>query len=247
MRFLQVSFLLLLISEKAFSADAAKPASEFEYPELMVSPSASERLAQEAKEESGERYTQHWAIQSSAAMTLLAGIMAGSDPGKNPDSEKPQIIKSAAMAGKYVGGGWLALTGAMTFMYSPYKSGQKDLAKLPHGNKREQLAYERIAEEGLAFPANVSRTLKWTSFISNAAVGALIAGSASNDSTKIFGTLAFGGSLIPLLFETNWSRVYNNQELYKKRVYGPLTSISPTLLPQENGSYTPGWTLSMSF
>jgi hypothetical protein len=204
---------------------AAGSTSDFEYPELMVSPSASERLQIQAKSENSESYTSHWAIQTSAATTLLAAILAGSDPGKDSASndDEPKANKTASLAGMAVGGGWLALTGVMSAVYSPYRSGLSDLSKIKKSNKKETLAYERFAEEALATPAHVSVVMKWASFVSNAVVGSMIVSSSKNDSTKILGGLAIATSSLPLLFSHNWERTYQNQENYKKRVYGPIT------------------------
>jgi hypothetical protein len=112
----------------------------------------------------------------------------------------------------------------MTATYRPYLTASKEISGLPRASKRELLAYERLAEEGLSKPAHISRVLKWTSFVSNAAAGALIASSAGNNSTKVFGGLASAMSFLPLFFDHEWEHNHNRQQDYKRRVYGPVTN-----------------------
>lgn len=215
---------LSFLSAATFAAEPTKSAvAEYEYPELLVSPSASERLTQEAKVEDKNRYKEHWAIQVSAVSTLFAGVLAGSDPGKASNSDETKPIKTASLASIAVGGGWLAITGAMSAMYSPYQSGAKELATLPRGSKKETLAYERRAEEELAYPARISKVMKWSSFISNAAASGLVASNAQNNSAKIMGGISVINSLLPILFDHTWELNQKYQEDYKRRVYGPIS------------------------
>lgn len=46
--------------------------------------------------------------------------------------------------------------------------------------------------------------------------------------TKITGGIAALASVAPLLFETSWERVGDTHREYKKRIYGPLTSVMPS-------------------
>lgn len=231
MRQLVFGLLFSLIGQTA-KAQGTKTTLEFEYPELLVSPSASERLALEAKQENKNRWTNHWTIQSSAMTTLIAAFAAGSDPGRDPgdqNSNGKKGIKSAQMAGLAVGGGWLVTTSVLSAMYSPYRSGLVGLSKMPRTNKREMLAYERLSEEALAVPANIASVMKWGSLLSNAAVGAYILGESESDSTKVAGSLAVIASTLPLFFSHDWELTKSNQDLYKKRIYGPIGSGSFSL------------------
>ena len=225
----------VIISTLPLTAFAAAENRDFDYPELVVSPSASERLATEAKTEAKNRWTTHWAIQSSSAMTLLAGLSANSDPGRSaPKDGQVAMIKTASTLATYIGGGWLVATGVMSAMYTPYKSGMSGLAGLSQGNKKDKLAYERYAEEALESPARLACVMKWASFLSNATASGLVASQASNSMTQTLGGLSTLASIAPLLFEHEWSSVYRFQSDYKKRVYGPLTSASFSLIPRNN-------------
>jgi hypothetical protein len=99
-------FAATFITHAVIAADSPKPNTDFEYPELMVAPSASDRLQLQAKSENSNRYTDHWAIQTSAATTLIAAILSGSDPGKETttDDTKPKATKTASTAGIAIGG-----------------------------------------------------------------------------------------------------------------------------------------------
>src|SRR5262249_20459832 len=54
---------------------------EFDYPELLVTPSASERLKMEAKSEKSAGLSRMLPIEISGALTLLAGATSLNDPG----------------------------------------------------------------------------------------------------------------------------------------------------------------------
>ena len=232
----------VLLANPLFAAEApvkpAEPASrissEYEYPELMVSPSASDRLSQEAKNEAKNSWKAHWTFESSAALTILAGVLSASDPGKKKDlaDGETAMTKTASLAAYSIGGGWLALSAFLSTSYSPYRSGAQDLAAMNRGTtKRDQLAYERHAEESLSRPARIARVLKWASFATNLAAGGLILGAAKNDTTKIAGGVAVIGSFLPLMFEHPWAESYRFQEDYKKRIYGPLVYQNVSLVP----------------
>src|SRR4051812_12685888 len=71
-------------------------AADYDYPELMVTPSASERLTMQGKSEESKRWTTHLPIQASALMTLTAGIL-----------QKDKNGARTGLAGIAVGGSWL--------------------------------------------------------------------------------------------------------------------------------------------
>jgi hypothetical protein len=233
--FLLLSTCFFCSSTTLFAADA----KEFDYPELLVSPSASERLQQEAKDEQKSRWTNHWAIQASALATLMAGITSNSDPGKNVEAAttKGEELgsKSAAKAALYVGGSWLAITAGMSVFYSPYQNGWSRIQGMPQSSKKDKLAFERYAEEALFAPARVATFMKWASFLTNAGANAAIIQNAANSSTKTLGMIGIAGSTFPLIFDHHWSEIYRVQGEYKKKIYGSLTSANISILPHNNG------------
>ena len=235
MRFNGFMAALVTTSMSAGAAFAAET-KEFEYPELLVSPSASERLANEAKAENKNRWSAHWAIQASALSTLMAGAISNGDPGKRSETAakngEEAGSKSAAKAATYVGGFWLVTTTAMSAIYTPYQSGLSKLQGLSQTNKKDKLAYERYAEEAIDAPSRVATVMKWASFVSNAGANATIMGNAANSTTKTFGGIGLVASTLPLVFEHQWSTVSRYQGEYKKRIYGPLSNVNFSLTPK---------------
>lgn len=231
-----------LISALALSLTASLPlvsyaagdAKEFEYPELLVSPSASDRLAGEAKNENKRRWSAHWAIQASAMTTLLAGVASSGDPGVPTKDGTETNTKIAGTMAKYIGAIWLGTTGIMSATYTPYQTGMAGLKGMAQGTKKERLAYERRAEEALYAPSSVATIMKWTSFLSNLAASALVMSSATQGSTKLMGTIGILGSILPVAFEHDWNSVERYQNEYKKRIYGPLADVSVSIVPHNN-------------
>lgn len=194
---------------------AAAETKEFEYPELLVSPSASERLAAEAKTENKHRWSAHWAIQASAMTTLLAGLSSSGDPGVATKDGTEAKTKIAGTMAKYIGVIWLGTTGVMSATYTPYQTGMAGLKGMAQGTKREKLAYERSAEEALYAPSSVATVMKWTSFVSNLAANAMVMSAATQGSTKLMGTIGIIGSILPVAFEHGWNSVERYQTEYK--------------------------------
>ena len=151
------TFVVVALFSQGVSAQVAaqgaanKAGDEYQYPELLVSPSASDRLKDEAKNEERNAWSVNLPMQVSAASTFIAGLVAISDPGKKSDNEKSvsaenkDKIKWAGYTGLIVGGGWLGATSMMAMKYRPYKSGEKEVNKIAGGDKKQQLGRERIA------------------------------------------------------------------------------------------------------
>ncbi|MCX6108813.1 MAG: hypothetical protein NTZ90_04315 [Proteobacteria bacterium] len=199
---------------------------EFEYPELSVTPSASERLQLEAKSESAQPWTAHIPTQASALMTLFASTQAMHDPGRSKSQSGTPLVQSVGLAGVLISLGWIGATAGLSASYRPYGAGVQDIKHLPAGSKREQLSRQRLAEESLEAPATLSRRLKWLSVVSNVTIAGLIAATAGNDMTKVVGGLAAGAAFAPLIFPEHWEDVGNAHQDYKKRIYGPVTSAT---------------------
>jgi hypothetical protein len=200
----------------AFSGEPVKT-SEWEYPELVVSPRASERLEREAKAEKSSQ-AMHWPVQLSGAMTFAAGLLQFAQPDRARDPDR-----YAAWTGVGVGGAWLLATWLMQQNYEPYSDGHADVSAMPSKTQREQLARERAAEQVIHDAARNGRRLQWFSFVSNAAAAAYLVSNARNDSVaKIASVGALVTSLTPLLFPSHWIDVEKQQSDYKKRIFGPV-------------------------
>jgi hypothetical protein len=230
------SIALIVALPLATGTGMAADNKDFEYPELLVSPSASDRLANEAKNENKDRWSIHWAIQASALTTLMAGLQSNGDPGKNADeaARKGEEVgsKTAAKTATYVGGLWLVATTAMSASYTPYQSGVNGLKGMPQANKKDRLAYERYAEESIYGASRVATVMKWTAFATNAGASMMVVQNAYKPMTRGMGALAVVGSTLPLLFEHRWNSVQRFQGEYKKRIYGPLSQVQFSLMPK---------------
>jgi len=211
----------------------AEAKTSYDYPELLVTPLASERLQMEAKDEDKTAWTNQMPVLLSAAGTMFAGIVAMNDPGAKedgtkrdtPSGERPDIY-FAGLVTTIVGAGWVATSSYLALKHRPYSNGIKDISKLPFKTKREQLIRERIAEEHLMAPSGIASKIKWISFASNLSLAAFIRSEAYDDNTKILSTLAAGLTFLPFVFENKWHTVAGQHETYKKKIYGPVSGLA---------------------
>ncbi len=220
---------------------AAPPASKegYQYPELLVVPKASQKLASEAKAETKNRFRAHYILQIPAIMTLTAGLGASG----------MQDAKSKEVGGiaTGVGLGWLLTTVGLSMMYTPYATGQAEVNALADKNLEQNLLKERRAEEALALPAYMMRRIQYISAVTN--FGASIAVTSleeDNQKVKAIAGLAAAAAFLPLIFEHPWISTYDQQQDYKKKIYGPVAQL--TMLSQpKTGHLTPGLELSLRF
>lgn len=224
------------------SAPYASAATDLEYPELVVSPRASERLEMESKEEPKRRWTTHLPVQASALATLTAGLfqLGFVDDAKDPSNY-------SALTGISVGAAWLIGTYFIGAHYKPYQSGNEKIAALAKKTPRERLIAERLAEEEIAAAASTGRKLAYASILTN--LGASIYMISQAESKAVAGISA-ALSLAPFFFRYHWGTVAHQQQEYKKKIYGPIASISttPTLLPDfANQRLVPGFAMQLAF
>jgi len=165
--------LVFTTTNSALFADDAK-STQYDYPELLVTPRATERLKIEARDEESSVWTMHLPIQASALVTTMAGVMALSDKGEKKDQEKEDAAKNAGQLGIGIGIGWLATTAFVSATYRPYKTALAEVKKLPGKSKQEELTQERFAEEGLLAPARLARRLNLLAVSTNIVAGGYI-------------------------------------------------------------------------
>jgi len=231
--------LFFLISTAA--VDFVK-AAEFEYPELNVTPRASDRIDQEAAREAGRRWSRHAPILFSGLMTLSAGILQNG----NVDLSKDQF-KDSPSRGMIVGGVWVGLMSYLATSYHPYESAAKELSTMPRKTVREQLARERYAEARIASAASLAKKLRYLSIFSNAAVsGYMLSKVEKYTLAQGMDILALSSAFAPLLFRNYWEEVAEEQADYKKRIYAPVASTGFLLEPLTNAP-SPAFFLSFFF
>lgn len=232
----------LLFHLQAFAA----PEPELTYPELLVTPRASERLEMEAKRESANPWTRFIPLQISAMTTFTAGLIHQGDPAtvlvggfKNTNAQT---------AGLIAGGGWLVTTLALSAFYRPYTAAQDESSGLPRKTPREQLTRERLAEESLESMGQLMCRLNWLSFATHAGVAGLMAAKADRDLDRIvLPGMVLAAAFTPIVFTSRMQRVSREQRTYKKRIYGPVASLTPGMLSFAPGRIAPGLAFTLSF
>ncbi|MBT4762694.1 MAG: hypothetical protein HOO06_13435 [Bdellovibrionaceae bacterium] len=242
-KFLYLLPLLTLLSSPTLFAKTSD--GDLNYPELMVTPRASERLAIEAKKEAnmdGYWYKQHMTLQLSALATLVSGVQSsGYTPEDNTQTqEQLDSIKFAQI----VGVGWLAITTYMVSEYRPYKKSYAEIKKLPRRYKKEKLTRERISEEHLRKTSTIGKRLAWSSFVTNFLASAAVA-SSSGGNASIFAGISTLVSLGPIFIDYNWEEVYDSHLEYKKKIYGPVAHTG--ILKNSDNKYIPALYLSYNF
>jgi hypothetical protein len=230
--------LVLLLACPGYGLAQAPSAKEgYQYPELLVVPKASQRLTTLANQESKTRFRTHLVFQVPAFFTLMAGASAM--------SMKEAQSKEAAAIASGIGLGWIVGTMGLSAMYTPYRNGQQDIAGLGEKTLEQQLAKERRAEEALHFPAYLMRRVQYIAAFTNFA-GAIAITSLpeENEKVKAVAGIAAVMAFLPLVFDHPWIINYDQQQEYKKKIYGPLAEL--TLLPESTQEkVTPGpWALA---
>ena len=263
------STLVAAFSITAFALQAAPLASQarastdkFDYPELSVTPRASDRIEMEAGKEDGRRWSAQIpnlvpAAGVFAASLIQAGKSIPSDPGK--DSSR----SSSATIGMVAGGGWLAYSVYAALTENTYANATQELKALPKGSTREQLTRERMAEEILHRRARQARALRIAESLTllgasaylfvnsvddvagttNPTTNTVTGGSAGTKATNIAAGVL---SLVPLFFQSHYEEIDRTQEDYKKRIYAPVAS-SAILTEPSSGALVPGMLLTWKF
>lgn len=216
---LLISFSLIVLGPDPVQGQT----TEYEYPELLVTPSASKRLESEAAEENSSRYLTHLPIQAASLLVFSAGLMALDDgPLESQEAGEKPMARWAGIGAMSSGLGWLAITGALSAVHKPYTKGRDAVAQMPAGTKRQLLEKERAAERFLAAPASLGTRVQWLSIFFNFSMSAFVVSATEDKMTKVVGAAAALGSFTPLLFSSRWIETYDSHQDYRKRIYGPV-------------------------
>jgi hypothetical protein len=211
------SILLLLLNALCFGIVKAEST---EYPELLVSPKASERLMLEASKEPGSKISTHLPTSSTAAVTLMVGLIHSST-AKAKDPE--HLGSKFAIA---VGGGWIAANALLGLFYHPYLDAWNEVKVMPDDSTGKKIAKERIAEEAFKRSARVGRFLNYSSFASNFAASGYMVFKADRETLSFpLSIVSVFASFTPLFFNHRWDQVWDEQYQYKKKIYGPVARI----------------------
>jgi hypothetical protein len=221
--------------------------SEYEYPELMVTPSATARLSREAKEEESSRWTNQTATQISSALVMMAGYLAYDDNHlASQQSDETPVAKWAGIGAMSAGGGLFLLTTTLSAAYRPYTKGWNKVKKIKAKSKRSNLAKQRAAEEHLEGASTLGNRIKWIGVVLNSLSAVSLIQSSENNETRVAGAIAALASFSPLLFTSGWEKSYRQHENYKKKIYGPIVNAT-FMLDKASKSVSPAMVLTWNY
>lgn len=247
---IQLLFTLavLVFANFSFAADEDKESDflkSLNYPELEVTPLASETLVEEAKDERTGRWLVHAPIQVSAISTIMGSMNMAKVPDKEYTTTETDTYDNAVMFGNVIGYGWLVTTLALSASYRPYYEGLKDTKKYKGDSKKDKLARERIAERAMRRSAALGEKIKWMSFWSNIIANTYMAAVTSRESVT-YPAVGVLLSFAPLVFEYHWTDIYREHQNNKKKIYGPVARMGIVTTP-DGKEIAPGLNLSLSF
>ena len=197
-------------------------AKDFSYPELMVQPSATDRLLMETKAEKKRGLLEPLALQISAFSTFTAGLLQYSS---NTDG-KSDPNKFSGLTGMIIGGTWLAINYTQFKRKKAYWHAYKKVKGMKGKTKQMKLARERIAEEELAYRAELARKFTYVSVGTNLAASIYMMSQVEKETiSELTNAVALLASVMPLLFKTREERVYEQHQNYKKKIYAPLVNF----------------------
>jgi hypothetical protein len=244
-RMLCALLFLSILPNAAYAAEDDK-LKVLDYPELHVTPSASQRLKRLAKNERSDRLKNHSSMMLSPIATLIATFQATDSPQVSDDPDNVDQNELSTQVGMAVGGGWLLTNLLLATSYDPYSSGYKEVKKMKSETHRDRLARERFAEEALYKPAKLGTRLLWFSVITNFAASAYLMGYADADA-KLAAGISAAVALGPIFFPYTWIESANQHRLYKKKIYGPVASLTFLRDGSQNRNLQPGLGLRYSF
>lgn len=237
-------FVACMYTFSAASAFAEQKSSDFHYPELEVVPRASQRIVDEAKREKNAAWMEQLPLMVPALSNIIAGASALGEKADEPDEDVSDAKDAGAIA-LSVGTLWLGASAYLAMMHKPYHDTAVELRKRSPKGDREELSQERFAEERIATAARLGVWVKYMSFLSNFAAGALVAGASDTKGAQVMGGVAAVSATLPLFFPTRWESVDDWHQDYKKKIYAPVTGVEWQRLP--SGQWAPQWSVAWQF
>ncbi len=215
-----------------------------DYPELNVTPRASDRITIEARQES-DSSSQFWAIQVSSMATFLTSLSASSELSDKAKEDGNEIVPSIGMA---VSAGILGISYWYGSHYRPYASSYNKLKAYPRKSKREQLTLERLAEEEINSLKRLGQKLRWVSSFANLSLSIAVAEVVRDESdTSNLSPLSAALAVGSFFVSTHWEDVAQEQEKYKKRIFGPVAFTPTVLFNSFSQKYISGFSLRTTF
>ncbi len=211
------------------------------YPELDVTPRATERLNMLVEKESNSSVFSQLPMQISALSTLTTGLLQLGSIDEKKDTEK-----KSPNAGILVGAAWIGINYYVGQKFQIYANTMAEVNKVQGKTTRDQLIRERLAEEGINRAASLATRLKWISVGTNFGANAFMISKVKKDTAAQYvGVFSLVASLAPIFFVSDWETVAADQQSYKKKVYGPIFTTS--LFETSEGKFSPGFLLTSTF
>jgi len=204
----------------------------------------------ESEAEAKSNWSRHSAIQVSGVMTLVSGLYANANMPEKDGETALNDARWASKGGIAVGLFWVGLTTALAAGYEPYQDGYKALRnlKVKKGESKmaRELLRERMAEEALGKPAGLADRLTLLSIVTNLGASIYIMTTTGLEGQVLAGFSAMA-AFSPLIFPHHWSEVYYQHETYKKRIYGPVSSLGFLPIRNSAGRVAPALMVSLQF
>ena len=239
--------LIFTLSFCCFLTTAFAEDLELRYPELEVSPRASQRLLIEAKKEKNNHptFNRHAPALTSAVMTLLSAYyLSANIEGYGYDAVKESDGSKVASTSMLVGAAWIGVLTYMAYDYKPYQSGMREVAKLPSKSKSDQITRERFAEEKINNAADFSQKVAFLSTATNLLASTAMAAYGKGDTALVAGLSALA-AFAPYYFSNYWQTLADRHQEYKKKIYGPVSM--PLLHIDQKGELISGLQWSLRF
>ncbi|MGZ3700114.1 MAG: hypothetical protein ACXVCH_18625 [Bdellovibrionota bacterium] len=232
---------LLILAILSPGAQAAT--TELSYPEMSVVPRATDRLASELPTESLRVWTSTLPMLISGTATL-AGALVCFGPGQ----------VTPVVTGLTIGGGWV-IAGLVTgLFYRPYEAANQEISAVAKGGLDEKITRERLAEEAIDRAGGYFNRIRFLSAATNvfASVPMIVSAfTGSNSGTPNYLYLGAGAgvaavALIPLFIKPYFTKVADEQESFKQRIFSPVASATMLLEPG-TGRLVPGAVVAFHF
>ena len=235
-----LAIIMTLITTHALKAESIK----FSYPELQVTPLASETLKRALAEDKNYRWTQAIAVQVPSALNLAAGALTYAQSDEDVDTENTYKTVGATAMG--IGGFWLGATIGVSLVYRPYRSVYFQIKKMKITTKRDQLIKERLAEGALRDAYSLARKIEHLSVWTNFAASAAVLSQAESNSTKTIAIMA-AISLSYLIFSLITGRIHTKDRKVIKEKYTAPIARGELLFNKTNKSFSPALKMSYRF
>jgi hypothetical protein len=240
-------YLLVMCFFSLFSTSSFADDIELRYPELQVSPKASQRLLIEAKKEKNNHpnLKRYAPALTSAVFTLSSSFYLSSQVDSyGYNATKASDANKVASTGMLVGASWIGILSYMAYKESPYRDGFVEVSKLPEKTKAQKITKERLAEEKITAAADWSQKVAFLSAATNLLASTAVVAYAKSDVTLVAGLSALA-AFAPYYFNNYWQSLSDRHQEYKKKIYGPVSM--PMIYQNREGEVISGYQWDFRF